>query len=129
MGRPRTSGSWKKGQGGRPHGAKDRYPRSARRLVEQLIETYGTDPNLLDAAMRRGLLSRPDTAAPYCRMVIEHLKGAPDLHIDVAAALARKCIDELHPGPTKGATMLPGEAAAKQLPAGQKSSGFLLDET
>lgn len=63
---------------GRPKGAKDVVPRTAKRQVERLIEEYGTDPKLLDAAMRRGLKAKPGVAAPYCRMVIEHLKGLPD---------------------------------------------------
>jgi len=67
-----------KGSPGKPKGAKDRFPRSAKRIVEHLLETYGMDPTLLDAAMRRGLQARPGVTAPYCKMVIEHLKGAPD---------------------------------------------------
>lgn len=72
-----------KGSPGKPKGAKDRFPRSAKRIVEHLLETYGTDPTLLDAAMRRGLQARPGVTAPYCKMVIEHNLGAPDQKVSL----------------------------------------------
>ena len=100
---PRTSGTWIKGQGGKPKGARDHFPRSAKRVVEAMLEQFGTDPTVLRAAMLKGLMAKAGTSAPYCKMVIEHLKGAPDQHLDVASALARKVVDELHPGPSKAA--------------------------
>ena len=48
---------------------------------------------MLDAAMRRGLTARAGTSAPYCKMVIEHLKGAPDQ----ALTETTKLVMELHP--------------------------------
>ena len=79
----RSGGTWGKGQGGKPKGAKDHFPRSAKRIVEGLLEDYGCDLTLLDRAMRRGLEAKPGTSAPYCTMVIEHLKGAPDQAISL----------------------------------------------
>lgn len=67
--------------------------------MEWLLETYGTDPAMLDAAMRKGLTARAGTSAPYCKMVIEHLRGAPDQRLDVGTLLAEKFVHELHPGP------------------------------
>ena len=72
--------------------------------MEALIETYGTDPRLLDAAMRKGLTAvSPATAALYCRMVIEHLKGAPEQTLYVEEALKKKVTHKLYPGPTRAA--------------------------
>ena len=112
--RRKTGGrDFPKGHTGRPKGIKEKLPRSAKRIVEHLLETYGTDLALLDAAMRRGLKARPGPAAAYCKMVIEHLKGAPDQHIDVASALAQKFTHELHPGPSQ----LPPAPTRLALPA------------
>lgn len=90
-----NSGQFKPGhvkRGGKVKGSKERYPRSARRHIEWLLAKYGTDPKLLDAAMRRGLMARPGAAAAYCKMVIEHLTGAPEQTV----AVVTQVIDELH---------------------------------
>ena len=88
---------------GKPKGAKDRYPRSAKRAVEWLLDRFGSDTDLLDTVLRQGLMARPPSSFPYLRLIIEQQLGAPDQHINVADALARKCIDEIHPGPTRAA--------------------------
>ena len=83
QGRKTGGRDYTKGHGGaRPLGSKDKFPRTAKRHVEWLLERYGTG-GLLDAAMTAGLSARPGTTAPYCKMVIEHLKGAPDQTVNL----------------------------------------------
>lgn len=94
MPRHRTAGTWGPGQGGKPKGAKDHYPRSVKKLVETLLAQYASDPLLLDAAMRRGLLSqKPLEAAAYCRLVIDHVKGLPEQTLNLARQIVLSPLD------------------------------------
>lgn len=74
---PRTRTTWTTSRG-RPRGAKDKTPRTAKRVVEWLLERYALDVGLFDKAMRAGLRAKPGTSAAYCRMVLDHHAGAPD---------------------------------------------------
>lgn len=95
--RPGQSGN----RAGRPTGATDRYPRTARAAVDALLAQYGQDVDLLAQSLRRGLEARPPSSFPYLRLVIEQTRGVPDQTINVTSELAKKVIFELHPGPTK----------------------------
>ena len=63
---------------GKPYGAKDRYPRSAKRAIEHLLEHFGSDTALLKRVLQRGLEARPPTSFPYFRLLVEQQLGAPD---------------------------------------------------
>lgn len=86
---------------GRPVGAKDKLPRTAKRAVAGLIERFGQDTDLLADVIRKGLMARAPSSFPYLRLLIEQNVGAPEQVIDVRDALSRKMVDEIHPGPTK----------------------------
>jgi hypothetical protein len=64
--------TWIKGQGGKPKGAKDRFPRSAKRVVEYLLERIGTDETLMERVLRRGLEARPPASFPYLKLILQH---------------------------------------------------------
>ena len=84
---------------GKPKGAKDRFPRSAKRAVVALLERFGTDTALLETVLTKGLQARPPSSFPYLRLVIEQSLAAPEHVVDMRDALARKLVNELHPGP------------------------------
>lgn len=96
----RSSTTWGKGQGGKPKGAKDKHPRSARAAVNKLLEDFGNDVQLIGEAIRRGITARAPSSFPYIKMVVEHHVGQPEQTVNVD--LAKKVVHELHPGPTKG---------------------------
>lgn len=71
-----------KGRSGNPagkrRGTKDKYPRSAKRAIAELLEQFGTDTTLLRRVLRRGLDARAPASFPYLRLVIEQQMGAPE---------------------------------------------------
>lgn len=73
---------YRKGQSGnpkgKPKGAKDKVPRSAKRAVELLIERFGTDTALLEKALRKGLEAKAPSSFPYLKLVVEQSVGAPE---------------------------------------------------
>ena len=73
-----TAGLKRGGSPGRPVGAKDRHPRSARRAVEDLLERFGNDPVLIESALRKGIGARPPASFPYLKLVVEKLTGAAE---------------------------------------------------
>jgi hypothetical protein len=79
----RTRTTWTKGEGGKPKGAKDRVPRSARRMVEELLERLGSDPALIESALTKGITARPPSSFPYLKLVVEKLTGAPEQTINL----------------------------------------------
>lgn len=97
----RTSGTWGPGQGGKPKGAKDKHPRSARAAVNKLLDDFGNDVQLIGEVLKRGLTARAPSSFPYLKLVIEHHVGQPEQVVTVD--LTKKAIDELHPGPGKTA--------------------------
>ena len=74
----RSSATWTKGQGGKPKGAKDHFPRSAKRAVEALMERFGTDTELLESVLTKGLTARAPSSFPYLRLIVEQQLGAPE---------------------------------------------------
>lgn len=91
----RTATTWGPGQGGKPKGAKDRYPRSAKRAVELLLERFGNDEALIAKALRAGLAANPPASFPYLKLVIEQIGGAPEQPVSVVT----KIINEIHEAP------------------------------
>ncbi len=65
------------------------------------MERFGSDVAFLEDVLRKGLSARAPSSFPYLRLVIEQNAGAPTQIIDVKAELAKKMVDEIHPGPTK----------------------------
>lgn len=68
---------------GKPKGAKDHYPRSAKRAVEALLEKFGTDTELLENVLKEGLTAKPPTSFPYFKLLVEQQLGAPDQSISL----------------------------------------------
>lgn len=99
----RTSTTWGKGDTkGRPHGAKDKVPRTAKRAVEALIEKFGNDTELIEWVLRRGLQARAPSSFPYLRLIVEHNVGTPDAPENLVDALHRKINLTVIPGPSRG---------------------------
>lgn len=63
---------------GKPKGAKDHFPRSAKRAVEGLLEQFGTDTALIGRVLREGLAAKAPSSFPYLRLVIEQSVGMPE---------------------------------------------------
>lgn len=68
---------------GKPKGAKDKHPRSAKRAIELLLEEFGTDTELIGEVLRKGLQARAPSSFPYLKLVIEQNAGAPDQDLRV----------------------------------------------
>lgn len=66
---------------GKPRGAKDHFPRSAKKAVEGLLGQFGNDITLLKRVLQRGLDAKPPTSFPYLRLIVEQQLGAPDQSI------------------------------------------------
>ena len=79
---------FQKGAPGKPKGAKDRYPRSAKRAMELMLEAYalGKLPMVMQA-LDKGIAARPPSSARYIEMIIEHVKGLPDQKVDLASKI------------------------------------------
>ena len=91
-----------KGNPGRRVGAKDKVPRGCLRAA--IARLQEEEPELVYDAMCGSLKDR--RARVGMLGVLAKIEGevvdVPGLS-EMAAMLARKCVDELHPGPTKGA--------------------------
>lgn len=78
--RTRT-GQWAKGQSGnptgRPIGAKDLAPRTAKAAIQTILEMYAQD-QAWQLALEAGLRARPPYSAPYLRLLLDHIAGFPD---------------------------------------------------
>jgi hypothetical protein len=82
------SSHWRPGQSGnpagKPKGAKDHYPRSAKKLLEQLLEKYATEKlELIENALDQGLKAPAPASSAYLKIAIEHIKGAPDIVLNL----------------------------------------------
>jgi hypothetical protein len=84
----RSATTWKKGEGGKPDGAKDIVPRSFKASVKAVYEQIVADePDILINAIRRGLAERNAKARfPYVRMLAE-LQGELRQQIDLNATV------------------------------------------
>lgn len=104
---PRTSTTFRPGESkGRPKGAKDKFPRSARHAVTALLEDFAGNVDLIRTTLERGLQARPPASFPYLKLIVEAQIGQPDqtLHLDMAETLKRKVVYNIAPGPTKDAS-------------------------
>lgn len=72
-----------KGNGGRPVGAKDHYPRTAKRAITELLEKFGNDTELISRVLHNGLTARAPSSFPYLRLLVEQQLGAPDQTINL----------------------------------------------
>ena len=82
--RPGVSGN----PAGKPRGARDRYPRSAKRAMELMLEAYARQKlPMVMAAMDKGIQARPPHSAGYLKLAIDHVKGLPDQTLDLAAKI------------------------------------------
>jgi len=85
---------FQKGAPGRPKGAEDRLPRSAK-AAAGLFERFACDTALIEEVLTRGLKSRAPSSFPYLRLVIEQSAGAPAHAVDVRTMVVHKhCRDE-----------------------------------
>ena len=82
---------FKKGQSGnpagRPNGAKDHFPRSARAAVQALLERLGGDTALIGKAWRDGVNAKAPSSFPYLRLLVEQQVGLPDQNVNVATTV------------------------------------------
>lgn len=72
---------------GKPRGAKDKRPRSARAAVNQLLDDYGMDVSRIKAAIDAGLDANPPHSLGYVKMVVEHQVGQPEQTVNVPGAV------------------------------------------
>ena len=74
----RTSGTWRKGQGGKPKGAKDKLPRSFKASVAAIFaEVASADPGLIRSAIEKGLKSSPPRSYQYLALAGAYIDGKP----------------------------------------------------
>jgi hypothetical protein len=73
---PKNNTTWKKGEGGKPKGAKDLIPRSFKATLLSVYEKVCSDePELIERAVMSGLRSRrPKEAFPFVKLYAE-LRG------------------------------------------------------
>lgn len=70
--------NFKKGQGGRKKGAKDKVPRTFKGSIRALyVELANERPELFRAALERGLKSASPKSFPYLQMGAHYLDGKP----------------------------------------------------
>lgn len=63
---------------GRPLGAKDKLPRSAKASIKKIFEEVGsTDPEMIRAAIMRGLQAEPPKSFPYLQLAAAYVDGRP----------------------------------------------------
>lgn len=88
------SGKFRKGQSGnpagKPKGAKDHYPRSAKHAVTKLLEDFGNDVDLIGDVLRKGLTARAPSSFPYLKLVIEQNAGAPDANVNLVTKIVHE---------------------------------------
>lgn len=78
LGKKTGGRNFKKGQGGRKRGAKNKIPRSFKRVAEEFFkEVHSEHPDLLSTAVLRGLKSRPATAIRYVELWMHYAFGRP----------------------------------------------------
>lgn len=66
---------------GRKPGSKDRVPRTAKRIIEEIFAQVGSDQALIHAAILAGVKAHPPISLGYIKLVTEFHTGAPDLTI------------------------------------------------
>lgn len=78
---------FKRGQSGnpagKPRGAKDKHPRSAKRAVLQLLEDFGNDTTLIRDVLKKGLTAKAPSSFPYLRLIVEQHAGIPDQNVNL----------------------------------------------
>lgn len=80
MARGRKTGgrNFKKGQGGRKKGAKDKIPRSWKANVQMFFqEVHSDQPELLTTAVVRGLKATPAVSFRFVELWLNHVYGTP----------------------------------------------------
>ena len=90
------SGRFVKGQSGnpagKPKGATDLLPRSAKAAVAGLLQRFGSDTAYLATVLSKGLDAKAPSSFPYLRLVVEQQVGAPDQNL----AVTTKIVHEHH---------------------------------
>jgi len=66
---------------GRKPGSKDRVPRTAKRIIEEIFAQVGADETLIREAILAGVKAKPPVSLGYIKLVTEFHTGAPDLTI------------------------------------------------
>ena len=70
---------------GKRRGARDRFPRSAKRAMELMLEAHARQKlPMIVAALDKGIQARPPFSAGYLKLAIDHVKGLPDQTLDLA---------------------------------------------
>ena len=63
---------------GRKPGTRNKVPRTAKRIIESLFESFGSDEALLSRAIQAGLQAKPPISLGYLKLVTEYHTGLPD---------------------------------------------------
>lgn len=89
--------NFKKGQGGRKKGAKDKVPRSFKASIKNIYERLATEePELFEGAIRRDLKSkRGSVAFQHTQLAAHYLDGKPAETIKVRPDLSKYSEAEL----------------------------------
>lgn len=88
--------NFKKGQGGRKKGAKDKVPRSFKRNVEEFFrEVHTAHPELLFGAVTRGLKASPSVAIRFVELWLNFVHGKPPQTINIGPDLSGLSDEEL----------------------------------
>lgn len=86
---------FKKGEGGRKKGAKDKVPRGIKRSIKYVYEELADkDPDLFRECVKRGLKSGT-RAFPFLQLGAHYLDGRPALPIKIGPDLSAYTPEEL----------------------------------
>ncbi len=74
---------FKKGEGGRPKGSRNKFPKASKEAVAALLRKFGSNTALIEAVILAGLKARPPASFPYLRLIVEQQVGLPDQEVNV----------------------------------------------
>lgn len=79
MGKTENLTPFRKGQGGRPKGSKNKVPRDIKKLAQQIASEHGGE---VAQAWLRGLKAKPPYSSKYLELLLERNLGKVPLPIE-----------------------------------------------
>jgi hypothetical protein len=96
---PNTTGLKRTAGPGRPKGSKDAVPKSFKASIKRVFEDLATDePDLIRAAVLRGLRGRPRESFPYVQLAAHYIDGKPADTVKLESPHASPCVVVLPAG-------------------------------
>jgi hypothetical protein len=100
-------------RGGRPPGAKDKVPRSAKASIAAIFrEIATTDPDAIRKAIYAGLTAEPPKSYQYVALAAAYLDGKPESNVKVEVSMKRiTTVHRYADGTERVSSILVGPAA------------------